>query len=279
VQLTSNFVACAFVCTWLALIILKPGALAVPGLLIEQSGRRTSVWWVLFFSLMRWLSLLLTYYVISHTTTPVPFFLLLVSDVGNILSFASALAYCRGDAFDLKDLVPLSCVAVVVVIVATLSRSLVPGMGGLVISIGPSVVFSAVAMVAIGWAVVVRCGWTAYPFLLLMCFYAALQVPAFFEVFVLGSSMPTDHPGVDDLERIFKLTPVFSLLASLKVVEALSFLGFVLSPEHDLEQLRKPKDWPSNQDHVPMHPSYLALLKWGLSLVASFVLGLLWQRF
>jgi hypothetical protein len=217
-----------------------------------------------------WLSLAIVYFLLSGYTGSNLSLLLWPNDLGNLAALAGALAYCRGDAFHKRDLIPFGGAAVLLLVVSGSVAFVIPGSTGRMVAIAPSAVLSTVAIVAMGWSVLVRCGWGTSPFLIGMWIYACLQVPAYIDAFVLrGTGAETQFPGV---------TRIFYVLALFKIVVLLAFLGYFLSPDHKLDALKQERAWPTDGEGVHMRKEYRAVLKWGVGLVGGVIGGVATQN-
>lgn len=235
-----------------------------------------------------WLSLVLIYLFLDR---PVNLWLLLAaSDLGNLMVLGAAVAYCRADAFRIIDLIPLFLLIFLDPTFETATALLLPGAAGRVIAIAPSAIFSTVAMISIGWAVLVRCGWKSAPFFCMMCVYAVLQLPAFIYSFAFNQDLwpPLYDPTDPKYKDFIKIVPeifgnlhyVFYVLAFMKIIIAISFIGYFVSPSHDSQALTKQLGWPA-PGSIPMHQTYAKTLRWGAGLAGSagvsFLLGTLLQ--
>ncbi len=242
---------------------------------IDGTRTLTGAGWTLLFWAGWWLSLVLIYLFLSGSTL---FTVLLASNLGNVLVLAASVAYCRAEAFRIKDMLPLLLLVLVASILGSALTKLIPGPSARLVAIAPSAVVSTAAMIAIGWSVLVRCGWGTAPFFVLMSVYACLQLPAFVDAMVLRTgAQPYLFPsGFNVVRNTFfhGLVWVFYFLAFFKVIIALSFLGYFYGPEHDPKALSSVMTWPSEEVRVSMHPTYARLLKYGAGLVGSMLVGL-----
>lgn len=142
--------------------------------------------------------------------------------------------------------------------------SLLQSPQGRILVVAPAAAISSISIAALGWSVMVRCGWTAWPFLLLTVMYSLAQLPAYFDKIVLRDSAP-------DLRAHFdKLYLAFVFLAMDKVLYAWSFFGYFLSSAHNIDEMKLAKYWPTKS--VKMDRKFAKWFRWlGVTLVAGFL--------
>lgn len=285
-----NLAVSAVVLTWTIALILYVWFIEdYPSMFIHlgSDGRKllTGAGWGLVLWSVWWLTLLLIYLSLSGSNL---FVVLLISNVGNAVVLGGSIAYCRGNAFRIQDIGPLLLLAFVASILGAAIAALIPGPPARLVAVAPSAVISTAAMVAMGWAVLVRCGWRTILFFLMMCVYACLQLPAFVDAMVLRTGI---HPynGVQGFENAVRgvyfqgMNWVFYVLAFLKVIIAISFLGYLFGTGHNQEILELESMWPKKDIKVRMNPVYAQLLKWGGGVLGSAVAGgfvtLMYQEF
>lgn len=216
--------------------------------------------------------------------------ILVLSDFGNLCTVGAAIAYCCGKEFSRKQLLPLSCILVLLILWDIALPSFVekpdsPSAQGRILVIAPSAALSSLSIIALGWSIVIRCGWAAWPFLLLTAFYALGQLPAYFDVTVFPAAKETignlyrvaaDSLKVEAAKQALDaqfggLSIFFWYLGIGKVLYAIAFFGYFFSPEHALDDLKRPKYWP-NEKIVKMHPKITSMFRWVIAtLIASFL--------
>lgn len=248
----------------------------------DRRPRLTGAGWAFTLWCAWWLSLALIYIFLSQAVHLLV--ILFASDLGNLMILGASIAYCRANAFRLLDLLPLALLIIIIPVSEMTVAMLLKGPAGRLVAISPSAVLATAAMVSLGWAVLVRCGWRSAPFFFMMCVYAVLQLPAYVYSMAFDPSLapamfdPNSHvlATFNDMRKSFfdGLQMVFYVLAGLKVVIALSFWGYFLSPSHRADALSESQAWPS-EETVPMHETYAKLLKWGAGVVGSLTVGLL----
>jgi len=248
------------------------------GLLVLQRVRKGEYWllnaneypnttWALGLWCAWWLTLFLIYLELNNLPYKV---ILMFSDFGNLCALGAAIAYCKGKDFKLAVISPLLGVFVIVFLwdlAMTSSPSVSKYYQGRIVTIAPSLLISGISSLALGWAVVVRCGWTAWPFLLCAASYSVAQLPAYFHVFVLHGEKVA--MGGQSLNKL-----VWSLLflALGKIIYAWIFLGYFFSPQHERKDLEAREYWPNEKRKVRMHPTYAKGLRWAIGIMlASFL--------
>lgn len=276
-----NLTISALAFAWMMAIIVRAWFVHEHNYIIQWDGSRpglTGAGWAFTLWCGWWLSLVLIYVFLSRSASL--FVLLLASDLGNLMVLGAAIAYSRAEAFRIVDLLPLFLFILVVPVVEIAVATLYQGPAGRIVATAPSAVVATAAMVAMGWAVLVRCGWRASPFFLTMCIYAVLQVPAFIYLFdfnthLLVPPLAGQAPEFPDIRGMYfgTLQVVPYLLGFLKIVIAVSFLGYFLSPYHKIEALSRSQAWPSEIE-VPMNKTYLRMLQWGAGLIGSLLVGI-----
>jgi hypothetical protein len=278
-----NLVVSATTCLWIAGVIAQGAVWHDPtGKILRDDGKLSNTGWTLALWSLFWLMIALAYVEFSESELHGLFGEFMFSDFGNLAALAAAFAYCRGDSFKQRELFPLVFLVFMLPLLEWTLSNVIPGPQGRVIAIAPSLVLSALATLAIGWCILVRCGWGSVPFFLTMCVYAFLQVPAYFDHFVLNFNDCKVFPNADcapfnDARQNFfgGLKWVFYLLAFSKIIIALSFLGYFFSKDHDQQLLRSEQFWPRNDIAVRMDKTYANILKWGAGIVGSIGGGIL----
>lgn len=265
-----NLIVSTLAFVWVAGVIAVYTLFIDPPNLLVRVGRSgkgelSGAGWGIIFWCLWWGSLAVTYALLSGYSGTNLSVLLWPSDLGNLAALAGAIAYSRGDAFRTRDLLAFGILAIVLPIVAGSVAWLIPGPTGRMLAIAPSAVVSTVAMISMGWSILVRCGWRTSPFLLVVCIYACLQVPAYIDAMVLRAA---------GLEGNFsKVTSIFFVLAFFKIIVGLAFLGYFFSSDHKEESLRQEKAWPSGTDRIRMQEQYASVLKWGAGVLGAFIVG------
>jgi hypothetical protein len=245
----ANLIIAGSVCTILAGLAMKRPNKAVYWPIDYKEHPNTT--WALSLWFVWWLTLFFIYLGLdsSYTIT------LVLSDFGNLCALGAAIAYCKGNEFKVSVLKRLGYVFAIEVIwdfAITSLHSVSDYSQGRIVIIGPSLLISGISSLALGWAIVVRCGWTAWPFLLFAAAYSAAQLPAYFYVFVVRVE--------GDLKGHFnKLVWSLLFLAIGKIIYAWAFLGYFFSPAHDPETIKVKEYWPDDEREVRMHPK---LAKW-----------------
>ncbi len=254
----------------LNLIIAGCVCLTLAGLAIQPSKKR-NYWqldfnehpntaWAFHLWLVWWGTLFFIYLWLGRLPSTVD---LVLSDFGNLCALGAAIAFCKGKDFRLNILLPLLFVFAGVFIWDIALTSL-PSVSeypqGRIVIIAPSILISGISSLALGWAVVIRCGWTAWLFLLFTASYSVAQLPAYFYIFVIQ--------GQDDLERLFhKLVWSLLILAIGKIIYAWAFIGYFLSNYQQPENLRVKEYWPDDNRQVHMHPKLAKWFGWAISIM------------
>lgn len=264
-----NFAISSVVCVVLIyLLLILPARKETPWQLDAEQYPNTS--WALRLWGCWWLTLLLIYLVLTKDYYGID---LLLSDFGNLCAIGAAIAYCKDKDFKLRIIAPLLGVFAVVAIWDITMTSL-PSVSdyyqGRIVTIAPSLLVSGIASLALGWAVVVRSGWGAWPFLLFAASYSVAQLPAYFLVFVLQESK--DTMGVQSLNKL-DLSLLF--LAIGKVIHALAFLGYFFSTDNKPENFMIKEYWPDDNRKIRMHPRVAKWFSWAILLMlGSFLTAL-----
>jgi hypothetical protein len=194
-----------------------------------------------------------------------------LSALGDLSTLGAVIALCRGSQFRVRQLLPLCFIVALVIVWCLIVSTLQKTPQAMLVAIGPSAVLSTTSVVALGWAVIVRCGWGAALFGLLTLLYAFIQPAAYVSEFVLSLDVLKDVKA----NYFSHIDIVFWLLALGKIMIAVSFLGYFFSKGHDLDKLREEKYWPSGAYVVRMHPSFAKALKIGGASAGSIILGLI----
>ncbi len=126
--------------------------------IVKADGSYSNGGWTLILWSIWWFTVAVVYFLFPFSR-PTFFLQLIFSDIGSLMALAAAFAYCRGDSFEIRDLLPLGLLVIVIPVVEMMTSTLITGPQGRVIAMGPSLVLSVAAMLAIGWCILVRCGW------------------------------------------------------------------------------------------------------------------------
>jgi hypothetical protein len=241
-------------------------------ILIQRDNGRYSLsntGWTLTLWAGWWLTLFILYLFIGKHENFA--FVAVLSALGDLSTLGAVIALCRGGRFRVRELIPLTFIVALVVVWCLVVSTLQKTPQAMLIAIGPSAVLSATSAIALGWGVIVRCGWGASPFGLLTLIYAFVQPAAYVSAFVLKH---------DDLQSVkgsyfAHIDYVFWFLALGKIIIAITFLGYYFSDDHSLDKLREEKYLPSGVDVVHMHPSFAKVLKVGGASAGSIAIGLI----
>ena len=213
-----------------------------------------------------WASILLTY--LGLSALPYGAVLLLL-DIGNLATIGTAIAYCFGNEFDLCYLKSLSYVLFFEAVWHISLPTLLNSPQGRLVVISPSVALSTLSGVSLGWAVVVRCGWRAWPFLMLTALYSVAQLPAYIDRIVLSEEVADST-----LRGYFpKLSVVMVLLGLGKVLKVCMFLGYYYSPDQRPSLFAVKRFLPSAAQGVGMHPKMARFFRWVIGIIVAAFLG------
>lgn len=226
--------------------------------------------WALRLWFVWWLTLFFIYLGINRLPYSV---VLVLSDFGNLCALGAAIAYCKDKNFKLAVISRLLWVFVVVFmwdLIMTIFPSVSQFYQGRIVTIAPSLLISGVSSLALGWAIVIRCGWPAWLFLLFAASYSVAQLPAYFLVFVLRA------PGVSlGGQSLDKLDLSLLFLAIGKIIYAWAFLGYFFSTKHNPENFMVRGYWPDDNRRVGMHPIFVKWFGWAILLMmGSFLTAL-----
>jgi hypothetical protein len=189
-------------------------------------------------------------------------FVLLFLDIGSVSGLAFVIAYYKGHQFKWGQLEPILILLFFLAAWDILSAAFLPGAAYRMLVIAPSAIMANVFIVGIGWIFLVRWGLTALPFFVLTILYAVLQLPAYFELFVV---IPFNIQG-----SFAGPWQVFFLLAVGKLMYACSFFAMFFSPFPNRPDMTSAQYEPP-ATRIHLHPRVWKIIAWGLGMVLTAI--------
>jgi len=195
---------------------------------------------------------------------------LTISNLASACTLAAAVAYARGNAFDMRSAaLSIGVCGFATFLWAAIFEYVVKQPQNLffnALESSPQIILSAVARIALGWVFFARWGLASAAFLLVSAAYAFVELPGYLEEVVEIKNTP-------ELNLSEELTLAFPLLAGGKILLAFVFVSLLCSSTIPAVDINNPKIWPTGSVTPPFLRNHVS--GWVLSVISGVLIAIL----